>query len=85
MPATSSNPLQVMATLSDEELEELDQFLLSDVTSEETMLMDGLDGYLTAIVVGPRTVMPSQWLPDVWGLRKTILRNMKLLSRLNAF
>ena len=85
MPTTSFNPLQVLAPLSDEELAELDQFLLSDVTSEETMLMDGLDGYLTAIVVGPRTVMPSQWLPGVWGPTETILRNMKLLSRLNAF
>ena len=67
MPTTSSNPLQVMVPLSEEELEELDQFLLSDVPSEEAMLIDALDGYLTAIVVGPRTVMPSQWLPGVWG------------------
>jgi len=56
-----------MAPLSDEELEELDQFLLSDVPPEEAMLIDALDGYLTAIAVGPRTVMPSQWLPGVWG------------------
>jgi len=26
-----------------------------------------LDGLLTAIVCGPTTIMPSQWLPAVWG------------------
>lgn len=25
-----------------------------------------LDGYLTAILSGPRTILPSQWLPWVW-------------------
>ncbi len=53
--------------LSDEELEELDQFLLSEAVSDEAMLLDTLDGYLTAIVIGPATILPSQWLPDIWG------------------
>jgi uncharacterized protein len=26
-----------------------------------------LDGYLTAIAIGPETVFPSQWLPGIWG------------------
>jgi len=56
-----------MAPLLDEEIDELDKFLLSDATSDETMAMSGLDGYLTAIVIGPQTVMPSLWLPQVWG------------------
>ncbi len=58
---------QLSAPLSDEELDELDQFLLSDAVSDETMLLDMLDGYLTAIVIGPTTILPSQWLPGVWG------------------
>ena len=53
--------------LSDEELEELDQFLLSEAVSDEAMLLDTLDGYLTAIVIGPATILPSQWLPGIWG------------------
>jgi len=57
----------MMAPLSDEEMDELDQFLLSDLTSDETMTLDMLDGYLTAIVLGPTTLTPSQWLPGVWG------------------
>jgi uncharacterized protein len=61
--------------LSDEELDRLDRFLLDRV--DEDAVTDGmdegvlgvteLDGFLTAIVSGPVTVMPSQWLPAVWG------------------
>jgi len=53
--------------LSDEELEELDRFLMSDAVSDEAMVLDSLDGYLTAIVIGPATILPSQWLPGIWG------------------
>ena len=53
--------------LSEEEMSELDSFLLSDATSDEAMMLDCLDGYLTAIVTGPVTLKPSEWLPSVWG------------------
>lgn len=56
---------QLMVPLSDEETEELDQFLLSPARSEESMTLDMLDGYLTAIVIGPTTLLPSQWLPGI--------------------
>ena len=55
------------APLSDDELDELEQFLLSESVSDETMLLDMLDGFLTAIVIGPTTILPSRWLPRVWG------------------
>src|SRR5512133_2312695 len=53
--------------LSDEELEELDRFLRSAAVSDATMPLAALDGYLSAIVIGPATLLPSQWLPGVWG------------------
>ncbi|HJW57844.1 MAG TPA: UPF0149 family protein [Burkholderiaceae bacterium] len=53
--------------LSDKEFNELDQFLLSDRCAEDGMTMDSLHGYLTALVIGPETVMMSEWLPRVWG------------------
>jgi len=56
--------------LSDEELDELDRFLMSEAVSDDAMLLDTLDGYLTAIVVGPATILPSQWLPRIWGERE---------------
>ncbi len=65
-----SNPLRLAAPLSDEELAELDAFLLSDATSDETMLLDHLDGYLTAIIVGPTTLSMNHWYPGIWGSRE---------------
>lgn len=59
--------MQMMAPLSDEELDELAAFLMSDAISDETMMLDTLDGFLTAIVSGPVTIMPGEWLPRVWG------------------
>lgn len=53
--------------LSPNEIKELDSFLLSNLTSDETMMLDTLDGYLTALVIGPVSLKPSLWLPAVWG------------------
>jgi uncharacterized protein len=61
------NQMDVMTALSDVEMDELDGFLMSDATSNETMMLDCLDGYLTAIVSGPVMLKPSEWLPRVWG------------------
>ena len=54
--------------LSEDELVELDSFLMSEATSYETMSIDRLDGYLTAIVIGPTMLSFSQWFPGIWGL-----------------
>lgn len=53
--------------LSDEELHELNQFLLHETGSDQAMGMSMLDGYLHAIAVGPTTISPARWLPAVWG------------------
>jgi uncharacterized protein len=53
--------------LSDAEIDELDAFLLSDDTPEECMDIAMLDGFFTALAIGPNTILPSQWLPTVWG------------------
>jgi uncharacterized protein len=52
--------------LSDEELQELEEFLLS-AANEDCMDLSMLDGFLTALAVGPNTLAPSLWLPRVWG------------------
>lgn len=56
----------MIGPLSEKELEELDRFLLN-LDAEESMTLEMLDGFLHAIAIGPETVMPSQWLPMVWG------------------
>jgi len=59
-----------MAPLSEEEMIELESFLLSDATPNETMMLACLDGFLTAIVSGPVMLPPSEWFPRVWGPTK---------------
>ena len=53
--------------LSDDEFDELDEFLLSDRCPEDAMTMDSLHGFLTAIVIGPEQIGIAEWLPRVWG------------------
>jgi uncharacterized protein len=55
---------------SDAEIEELDRFLLDVEGIEESMDMATLDGFLTAIVCGPKTVIPSEWICWVWGMER---------------
>jgi uncharacterized protein len=49
------------------DLDALDDFLLSDRASENGMGLSDLDGFLTGLVVGPEMILPSEWLPIVWG------------------
>lgn len=75
-PKTNNQPL------TDEEFDVLDDFLLyrsfgDNQNLEDREYVEGfdegiidlneLDGFLTAIVSGPVAVMPSQWLPLIWG------------------
>lgn len=53
--------------LSDAEFDELDDFLNSDSVPEESMDISTLDGFFTALVIGSEPVMPSEWMPFVWG------------------
>jgi len=53
--------------LSEAELDELDAILTSDAVSEDCMDVSELHGFLTALVTGPSTVLPSEWLPVVWS------------------
>ena len=55
--------------MSEEEFDELDEFLLSEQCTDEAMTMDALHGYLTAIAIGPapESISVDEWLPRVWG------------------
>ena len=53
-------------SLSQDELGELDDFLADTSIEETSMDVSTLEGFLTAIAIGPRAVMPSEWLPWVW-------------------
>jgi uncharacterized protein len=52
---------------NDVDLDCLDDFLLSDRVSDSCMGLSDLDGFLTGIAVGPELILPSEWLPVIWG------------------
>jgi uncharacterized protein len=68
--------------LSEDELNELDQFLLHDVDTENVMTLDMVDGFLHAIAVGPTTIQPKRWLPKIWGT-KEMMPPMDSIEQLN--
>jgi uncharacterized protein len=53
--------------LTNDELQELNDFLLYELQSDESMTLDILDGYLHAIAIGPTSLPPRHWLPGIWG------------------
>ena len=44
------------------------------------MMLDTLDGYLTAIVLGPTTLDFGQWFPGIWGPSQDDLPNFKTME-----
>lgn len=40
-----------------------------------------LEGFLTAIVIGPNTLMPTVWMPKVWGGRAPKFRDLSEVNR----
>ena len=54
--------------LSADELDALDDFLANESIEDTSMDVSTLEGFLTEIAIGPRTVMPSEWLPWVWDM-----------------
>lgn len=52
--------------LSEAELEQLSEFL-SGLKNPDAMDLETLDGFFCALIAGPEMVMPSEYLPLVWG------------------
>src|SRR5271155_2800765 len=49
------------------DIDALEAFLESDRAPPDTMNLSELDGFLHGVAVGPELVLPSEWLPIVWG------------------
>jgi uncharacterized protein len=71
---------------TDEDLEELDQFLRAHAADED-LLLDGVHGFLTALTIGPIPAKPEEWLSEI--LHEPFIdpaqgeRVLTLLARLN--
>ncbi len=48
-------------------LDDLDDYLSSDVSPEYCMQLSDLDGFLTGVAVSPEPILPSEWFPMIWG------------------
>jgi uncharacterized protein len=57
----------LLSPLSEAELNELDQFLISDNLSGQALWLDALDGYLTAVVIAPARLSFDHWFSGIWG------------------
>ena len=64
------DPQSPLTPLTPAELEALDR-LLQKLPADGAMSLDGVDGFLTALLAGPATTLSSwpsaDWLPWVWG------------------
>jgi uncharacterized protein len=40
---------------------------MSDHNTDDSMGLSDLDGFLTGVVVGPELILPTKWLPVIWG------------------
>jgi len=52
----------------DRKLQDLDEILCSDNVPETAMDASTLEGFLTALVIGPELIPPSQYMPWIWDM-----------------
>ena len=73
------------------DLDRLDTYLSSDSSPPKSILLSDLNGFLSGILCAPELIMPSEWLPVVWGssepdvddLDEHIWANQAVLGRYN--
>ncbi|MEI8185241.1 MAG: UPF0149 family protein [Chlorobiaceae bacterium] len=66
----SSDSLQ--QPLSMEEFGHLENLFFSDSMPEESFSsLEMLDGYMTALIVGPEEIHPDIWIPFIWNQEKS--------------
>lgn len=59
--------MAIRADQDREYLDKLEQYLESQASPPNSMQISDLDGFLTGIAVGPELILPSEWMPVVWG------------------
>ncbi|AWV06005.1 hypothetical protein C9I47_0280 [Lysobacter maris] len=59
--------MKAPAYLNDDQIERLADLLEQRAVPFKGFNLEALDGYLTALVVGPEEVPAAEWMPPVWG------------------
>ena len=54
-------------TDTDPDLDRLHDLLSAIPDERDGMTIAELDGYIAALIVCPEMILPSEWLPEVWG------------------
>jgi len=62
---SAADPAAAIA-LTRQEIDRLGDFLASDRVPDTAMPLEALDGFFTALVVGPETVKPAEYMPMIW-------------------
>jgi uncharacterized protein len=70
-PISATDPAAGIA-LTRQEIERLGAFLASEQVPDTAMPLEALDGFFTALVVGPEQVMAAEYMPVIWD---TLERN----------
>jgi len=52
----------------DQKLRKLDDIFCSDIAPETAMDASTLEGFFTALILGPYVIMPSQYTPWIWDM-----------------
>ncbi|MDH4235210.1 MAG: YecA family protein, partial [Gallionella sp.] len=72
--------------LNDSELDELDNFLLSDDMPESAMDISMLDGFFAALVLHPQLIKPSEYFRWIWdsdkGVDEPVFTTMDIGNRI---
>jgi len=77
--------LDLSRALNDAELDELDEFLLSDATGEDGCLdVSTLHGFFTATVSGP-LILPSEWKKPVFGAAEAIFNSIEESEKIYGY
>lgn len=62
--------------LTESEIQRLDDFLYS-VNPDEGMSMEELDGFFCALICSPELVLPSEYLPVMWGGKSPAFKDVE--------
>jgi uncharacterized protein len=60
------NNITLDKPLNDTEMDRLTNFL-SSIDDPSALNIEGLDGYFAALICSPSIIMPSEYLPPIWG------------------